>query len=92
MKVAFDKNTYLDKTSAINALKCVSVTYEIGNLTANGNLYVLVVRNSLGEEIHRTTPLTLQQIETVMSTFDDTRATGYGGFLKFDIVRDYIVT
>lgn len=92
IKVAFDKKRFLDKASAIAALNCVSVTYQIGNLSANGNLFILIVRNSLGEEIHRTTPLPLQQIHTVMSTFDDTRATDYGGFLKFEIIKDYIVS
>lgn len=92
VKIAFDKNLYADKASAINALKCVSITYEIGTLTPNGNLYILTVKNSMGEEIHRTTPMSLLQIQTVTSTFNDTRATDYDGFLEFVISPDYIIS
>lgn len=91
IKISFSKNLHADKVSAINALKCVSVTYDIGKLTPNGNLYVLTVKNSMGEEIHRTTPMTLAQIQTVTSTFNDTRATDYDGFLEFVILPDYII-
>lgn len=92
VKISFNKNLFVDKTSAINSLKCVSVTYEIGTLTTNGNLYILTVKNSMGEEIHRTTPMSLTQIQTVTSTFNDTRATDYDGFLEFVTTPDYIVS
>ncbi|MCM3256995.1 hypothetical protein M3664_04270 [Paenibacillus lautus] len=91
LKIAFDKALHPDKGSALDALKCISVTYELGDLTVNGNNYILVVRNSLGEEIHRTVPQTLDQAKVVMSTFDDTRSVDAGGFLKYELVRDYIV-
>lgn len=92
LKVAFSKSLHTDKTSAINALKCASITYQEGNLTPNGNLFVLTVKNSLGEEIHRTTPITLDQIKTVISTFNDTRATEYDGSIEFVITPDYLVS
>ncbi|OME55388.1 hypothetical protein BSK59_12980 [Paenibacillus odorifer] len=91
IKIAFSKGVYPDKASAIDALKCVSVTYDIGNLIPNANLYILTVKNSMGEEIHRTTPFTLDKIQTVISTFNDTRATDYDGFLEYVIFPDYIV-
>lgn len=93
LKVAFDKDLYSSKSEAVDALKCVSVTYEIGNLVQNGHLYVLTVKNSRGEEIHRTTPDTLDNIKIVISTFNNTRATDYdGGYLEYCISPDYIVT
>ncbi|WP_431785789.1 hypothetical protein [Paenibacillus lactis] len=91
IKLAFDKNMYADKSSALESIKCISITYELGDLEVNGNNYFLIVRNSLGEEIHRTVPQTLDQTKVVISTFDDTRSVDAGGFLKYELVRDYIV-
>lgn len=93
LKIAFSKDLYSSKSEAVEALKCVSVTYETGNLVQNGHLYVLTVKNSRGEEIHRTTPDTLDNIKIVISTFNNTRATDYdGGYLEYSISPDYIVT
>lgn len=92
IKIAFDKTKHLDKTSAIEALKLVAITYDLGNLKPNANLYKVVVRNSLGEEIHKTNPLTLDVIDKVVSTFDDTREIASSGFLRYELVRDFIVT
>lgn len=91
LKMAFDK-TKFDKARAIEALKCVSIIYELGHLETVGNNYVMIVRNSLGEEIHRTVPQTLDQAKTVISTFDDTRSVDVSGFLRYEMVRDYKVT
>lgn len=90
MKMAFDKTRYT-KATAIEALKCVSVVYEQARLEVNGNNYVMIARNSLGEEIHRTIPQTLDQLKNVISTFDDTRSVNDVGPLRYDIVRDYRV-
>ena len=91
IKMAFDK-TKFDKAGAIEALKCVSIIYELGHLEVNGNNYVMIARNSLGEEIHRTVPQTLDQLKTVISTFDDTRSVDVSGFLSYQLVRDYKIT
>lgn len=91
LKIVFDKNTYLDMSSAFEGLKCLVVTYELGELTPNANYYKVTVRNSKGEEIHRTNPLSLDQIDKVISTFDDTRELSSSGFLKYELFRDYIV-
>ena len=93
LKIAFSKDLYSSKSEAIEALKCVSVTYEQGKLVQNGHLYVLTVKNSMGEEIHRTTPDTLDNIKIVISTLNNTRATDYdGGSLTYSVEPDYIVT
>lgn len=92
LKIAFDKDSYPDKASAISALKCVSVTYDQGHLQPNGNNYIAIARNSLGEEVHRTTPMALTALMNVITTLDDTRATDYGGNLIFHVERDYIVS
>ncbi|MDP9675177.1 hypothetical protein J2W97_001160 [Paenibacillus jamilae] len=90
-KLAFSKTTHKDKSSAMEALECISIKYELGNLQANGNYYRMVIRNSLGEEIHRTNPETLERTIQIASTFDDSRDTVAGGFLKYELVRDYQV-
>ncbi|RXZ78196.1 hypothetical protein EBB07_29515 [Paenibacillaceae bacterium] len=91
IKIAFDKNTHADKGSAAEALRCISITYELGELVANGNLYIMIIRNSLGEEVHRTTPVTLDQIKNIATTFDDTRETSVGGILTYGFERYYTV-
>ncbi|WP_405169300.1 hypothetical protein [Paenibacillus sp. FSL H3-0286] len=91
LKVAFDKTKHPDKGSALEALKCISITYELGHLTPNGGLYIAIFRNSLGEEIHRTTPMPLSQCTTVISTFNDTRQIDTGGYLKCEVVPDFVV-
>lgn len=91
LKVAFDKNLYSSKSEAVNALKCVSVTYTLGTLIPNGHNYILTVKNSIGEEIHRTTPMTLTQLQNVISTFNDTRATDYDGYLEYVVSPDYLL-
>ncbi|WP_440110354.1 hypothetical protein [Paenibacillus sp. QZ-Y1] len=90
MKMAFDK-TKFNKVTAIDVLKCISVIYELGHLEVCGNNYLLIARNSLGEEIHRTVPQTLDQLKNVISTFDDTRSVDIIGPLKYELVRDYKV-
>jgi hypothetical protein len=92
LKVAFNKTKHPDKGSALEALKCISITYELGHLTPNGGLYIAIFRNSLGEEIHRTTPQTLANCTTVISTFNDTRQIDTGGFLKCEVVPDFVVS
>ncbi|WP_029518066.1 hypothetical protein [Paenibacillus polymyxa] len=91
LKIAFDKSTHLDKGSALDTLKYISITYELGNLVPNGNYYRVVVRNSLGEEVHRTNPLLLDQVDKVISTLDDTRDVSTSGYVRYEIERDYIV-
>lgn len=91
LKLAFDKTKY-SKASAIEVLKCVSIIYELGHLTPNGNNYVVITVNSLGEETHRTIPLSLEQAKNMISTFDDTRSLDDGGYLSHKLVRDYRVT
>jgi len=91
LKVAFDKSKHTNKGSAIDALKCVSVIYEQGELIVSGNEYVLTVHNSRGEEIHRTVPQSPAQLLTVMSTFDDTRQVDEVGPLDYKIRRNYTV-
>ncbi|WP_095206112.1 hypothetical protein [Paenibacillus sp. O199] len=91
LKLSFSKSKHTDKTSALDALKCVTIIYTLGKLKPNGEYYRVVARNSLGEEVHRTTPLTLDKVDKVISTFDDTRDVGTSGFLSYQIVRDYIV-
>jgi hypothetical protein len=92
LKLAFDKTKHPDKGSALEALKCISITYELGHLTPNGGLYVAIFRNSLGEEIHRTTPMSLTQVTTVISTFNDTRQIDTGGYLRCEVVPDFVVS
>ncbi|MNK45797.1 hypothetical protein D3C87_645680 [compost metagenome] len=91
IKISFDKAKYADKVNALQALKCVAITYDLGTLTPNANFYKVVVRNSLGEEIHKTNPLTLDAIDNVVTTFDDTRELTSSGFLRYELVRDFIV-
>lgn len=92
LKIAFSKTKHPDKGSALEALKCTSITYELGHLTPNGGLYIAVFRNSLGEEIHRTTPMSLAQVTTVISTFNDTRQIDTGGYLRCEVVPDFVVS
>ncbi|ASA22753.1 hypothetical protein [Paenibacillus donghaensis] len=92
LKIAFDKVKHPDKGSALEALKCISITYDLGHLTPNGGLYISIFRNSLGEEIHRTTPMSLAQCTTVISTFNDTRQVDTGGYLKCEVVPDFVVS
>ncbi|RPK23981.1 hypothetical protein [Paenibacillus xylanexedens] len=91
LKISFSKSKHSDKTSAMEALKCVAVTYALGNLKPNGEYYKVVARNSHGEEVHRTTPMTLDKVDKVISTFDDTRDISASGFLSYHVVRDFIV-
>lgn len=91
LKVAYTKDAHANMGAALDALKCISIVYDLGDLSVNGNFYNVVVRNSLGEEIHRTTPMTLDQAKTMISTFDDTRQIDYDGFLKYELKRDYTV-
>ncbi|MEJ3719127.1 hypothetical protein WGM54_13990 [Paenibacillus polymyxa] len=90
-KLAFSKTSYKDKSSAMEALECLSIKYELENLVPNGNYYRVVVRNSLGEEVHRTNPLLLDQVDKVISTLDDTRDVSMSGYVRYEIERDYIV-
>ncbi|QWU13399.1 hypothetical protein SAMN04487895_10365 [Paenibacillus sophorae] len=92
LKIAFNKTKHPDKGSALEALKCISITYELGHLTPNGGLYIAIFRNSLGEEIHRTTPISLTQCNTVISTFNDTRQIDTGGYLRCEVIPDFVVS
>ncbi|KAF6626948.1 hypothetical protein H6F38_23105 [Paenibacillus sp. EKM208P] len=91
LKIAYSKTNHVSSASALDALKCVSIIYELGELTVNGNLYTMITRNSLGEEINRTIPMTLDQAKVAISTFDDMRQVDYGGFVKYELKRDYTV-
>lgn len=91
LKVAFDKTKHVNKGSAVDALKCVSVVYELGTLSVDSNEYKLTVRNSLGEEIHKTVPQPLMQLQNVISTFDDTRQVDEIGPLSYVLSRNYTV-
>ncbi len=92
-KLVYNKNKYNNKFEALEDIKCISVIYELGNLQAvSGNLYYIIVRNSLGEEIQRTTPLTLSQCNTFIDQLESTRDINFGGFLKYETKRVYVVT
>lgn len=92
LKIAFNKTKHSDKSSALEALKCISITYELGHLTPYGGMYIAIFRNSLGEEIHRTTPMPLASCTTVISTFNDTRQIDTGGYLKCEVIPDFVVS
>lgn len=92
LKIAADKAVFTDKSTSFDLLKCLSIVYELGNLTPNGNYYRVIIINSLGEEVHRTTPLTIDQIEQVIKTFAETRDIQASGFVEYKIVQDFIVS
>lgn len=91
LKVVFEKNKYSSKAEAIDALKCISVIYELGQLVENAGLYYVVTRNSLGQEVQRTTALPLNTCVNFIGQIDATRDIQYGGFLKHEIMKSYTV-
>ncbi|MBE7897190.1 hypothetical protein G7L40_00500 [Paenibacillus polymyxa] len=91
LKLAFAKSKHADKGSALDSLKCVTITYELGDLKRNGDYYRVIARDNLGAELHRTNPLTLDQIDKVISTFDSTRDVSTSGYVKYEIKPDFIV-
>lgn len=91
IKVSFEKSKHAEKNSVFEALKCIALAYDQGNLKPNANYYKVVVRNGRGEEVHRTTPMALDKVDKVISTFDETRDIASSGFLKYEVVRDFIV-
>ncbi|GAA4880616.1 hypothetical protein GCM10023310_71050 [Paenibacillus vulneris] len=90
IKLAFAKTLHPTKASALDALKNADVTYVQGNLKSDGSNFTLIVRNSLGEEVHRTTPVTLDQITKIISTFVDTRDVEADGTVEFKVLKNYI--
>ncbi|GMX64389.1 hypothetical protein Elgi_36580 [Paenibacillus elgii] len=90
IKLAFAKTLHSTKAAAIEALKNVEVTYVQGNLKPDGSNYTLIARNSLGEEVHRTTPATLDKIVTIISTLVDTRDVDVDGTIEFRVLKNYI--
>lgn len=91
MKVAYDKEKYASQADFLDKVKNINIVYELGQLTTIGNNYILITRNSLGEEIQRSKPMSPDQILNTILTFDTTRSVAYGGFLKHEIMLDYIV-
>lgn len=90
IKLAFAKTLHVSKAAALEALKNVDITYLQGNLKPDGSNYTLIVRNSLGEEVHRTTPVSLDQITKIISTFVDTRDVDVDGTVVFKVLKNYI--
>lgn len=91
-KLVYDKTKYTNKAQVLEDIKCLSVTYELGNLEpVSGNTYYVITRNSLGEEIQRSIALTLQQCLNTIEQFEMTRDITYGGFLKHEVKRAYNV-
>jgi len=90
IKLVFPKVLHASKAAALEALKNVEVTYVQGALKPDGSNYSLIVRNSLNEEVHRTTPVTLDQITKIISTFVDTRDVEADGTVEFRVLKNYI--
>ncbi|RNB59537.1 hypothetical protein EDM57_05185 [Brevibacillus gelatini] len=92
IKLTFDKSLHASKAEALVALKNVEVVYELGNLKLDGANYSLIARDSTGEEIHRTTPVTLEQATQIISTLDMSRDFNSDGFIRYELVHNFIVT
>lgn len=92
IKLAFSKNAHATKSDAISALKNVQVSYELGNLKLDADNYTLIARDSTGEEVHATTPVTLEQAMNIIKTLDMSRDTNSDGFLRYELVHNFIVT
>lgn len=92
VKLAFGKSLHATKADALNALKNVEITYELGNLKLDASNYSLIARDSTGEEIHRTTPVTLEQAIQIISTLDMSRDFNSDGFIRYELVHNFIVT
>jgi hypothetical protein len=91
IKLAFSKSLHATKADALNALKNVEVIYQLGNLKLDGANYTLIARDSTGEEIHRTTPVTLEQATQIISTLDMSRDFNTDGFIRYELTHNFIV-
>ncbi|ATF13689.1 hypothetical protein A616_17375 [Brevibacillus brevis X23] len=91
IKLAFAKATHATKADATAALKNVLVTYELGNLKLDADNYTLIARDSTDEEVHATTPVTLEQAMNIIKTLDMSRDTNSDGFLRYELVHNFIV-
>lgn len=91
IKLAFNKTKFTTKADALTALKNVEVSYELGNLKLDNANYTLIARNSMYEEVHRTTPVTLEKAIQIISTFDMSRDFNSDGFLRYELVHNFIV-
>lgn len=80
IKLAFPKDRFNSKSEALEFLEEVKVVYLLGNLTREGSSYTLIIRDSSGCEVHRTTPVTLEQASQIISTLDSTKDVQSEGF------------
>ncbi|MGG1663090.1 hypothetical protein [Brevibacillus sp. NRS-1366] len=92
IKLAFSKTLHATKAEAMNVLKNVDVTYELGNLKLDGDNYTLIARDSTGQEVHATTPVTLDQAMKIVNTLDMSRDTNSDGFIRYELVHNFIVS
>lgn len=92
IKLAFSKALHPTKAEALAALKNVQVTYELGNLKLDADNYTLIARDSTNEEVHSTTPVTLEQAMNIIKTLDMSRDTNSDGFIRYELVHNFIVT
>lgn len=92
IKLAFPKSRFNSKREAMKALKNVEIKYQLGNLKRDGTNYTLVIRNSTGEEVHRTTPVTLEQAIQIISTLDSTKDVQAEGFNMSTLIPIYTRT
>lgn len=92
IKLAFNKTLHATKAAALTALKNEEITYELGNLKLDAANYTLIARDSVGQEIHRTTPVTLEQATNVISTLDMSRDFNTDGFIRYELTHNFIVS
>lgn len=90
IKLAFPKGRFANKTEALESLKEVNVQYLLGNLKRDGSNYTLIIRDSSGCEVHRTTPVTLEQAAQIISTLDSTKDVQSEGFNTSTLLPIYI--
>ena len=90
IKLAFPKSRHATKTEALEALKNVEITYVLGNLKRVDSNYTLIIRDSGGCEVHRTTPVTLEQAIQIISTLDSTKDVQAEGFNTSILIPIYI--
>ena len=90
IKLAFPKTRHANKNEALEALKNVEITYLLGNLKRDNANYTLVIKDSSGKEVHRTTPVTLEQASQIISTLDSTKDVQSEGFNVSMLIPIYI--
>lgn len=89
IKLAFPKTRHSTKNEALEALDKVEITYLLGNLKREGSDYTLIIRDSSGCEVHRTTPVTLEQATQIISTLDSTKDVQSEGFNTSTLIPIY---